>query len=296
MRQVVAEWRGRVPYRQAWEEQRHAVEQLRLGQGPERLWLLEHPPVITLGRGAKPEHVLTPAVEVVETDRGGDVTWHGPGQLVGYPLLDLRPDRCDVGRYLRDLEEVLIRTLARFGVAAARKPGLTGVWVPGAPAGGEIVGCPPPGGEHRRTAGGPDHRAPAVGEHVEHAPPGGQHAEAVDGSQQSAAPHGWAKIAAIGVRMSRWCTMHGFALNVCPELSHFDLIVPCGIRDYGVTSLAQLLDSVPCLEEVAAVVCEEFGVVFGRTIIPLACATSTSGSSYDLSSNCCSSRKQGAQV
>jgi lipoyl(octanoyl) transferase len=169
--------------------------------------------VITLGVKARTDrsHVLATAeslssrgVEVHESGRGGDVTFHGPGQLVGYPILDLRPDRCDVHRYVRDLEEVLIRTAAAFGVEASRAPGLTGVWV------------------------------------------------------------GHDKIAAIGVRISKWITSHGFALNVNTDLSHFDLIVPCGIRDRGVTSLQRLLGRAVGMDSVEHEVIEAFADVFGR--------------------------------
>lgn len=181
---------GTVPYADGLELQRRLVEQRKAGKIPDQLLLLQHPPVITLGVKARSDrsHVLasedllsTRGVEVFESGRGGDVTFHGPGQIVGYPILDLRPDRCDVHKYVRDLEEVLIRTLAGLGLEAERSPGLTGVWV------------------------------------------------------------GREKVAAIGVRIARWITSHGFALNVNTDLSHFDLIVPCGIRDRGVTSLERLL-------------------------------------------------------
>jgi lipoyl(octanoyl) transferase len=141
------------------------------------------------------------------TGRGGDVTYHGPGQLVGYPIMNLRPDRCDVHRYVRDIEEVMIRTAADFGVAAERIPGLTGVW-----AGNEKVG-------------------------------------------------------AIGVRIARWITSHGFALNVNTDLSYFNLIVPCGIQDKGVTSLSRLRGSVIDMRAVAESVMKHFGEVFDRDVM-----------------------------
>ena len=144
---------------------------------------------------------------VVETGRGGDVTYHGPGQLVGYPIFDLRPDRCDVHRYVRDLEEALIRAIRTFGIEAGRVPGLTGVWVG------------PPGRE--------------------------------------------SKLAAIGVRISRWITSHGFALNVATNLDHFHLIVPCGIADRGVTSLEHLLGRRPEMSQVEDAVSEGVASVFG---------------------------------
>jgi lipoyl(octanoyl) transferase len=195
---------GVVPYASALDLQKQKVERRRSGAIPDQLLLLEHPPVITLGvktRNDRTHVVATDAVlrsqeiEVVETGRGGDVTYHGPGQLVGYPILDLRPDRCDVHRYVRDIEEVLIRAAATFGLTAARATGLTGVWV------------------------GPE------------------------------------KLAAIGVRIARWITSHGFALNVTTNLSHFDLIVPCGIPDKGVTSLEKLLGrAIPMVEVENAVI------------------------------------------
>ena len=212
----VSRW-GTVPYRTALERQQDLVRSRQAGDIPDQLVLLEHPPVITVGvsgRG-RPGHVLAPAdrlrehgIEVMEVPRGGDVTYHGPGQLVGYPILSLRPDRCDVHRYVRDLEEVLIRTAARFGVEAGRIDGLTGIWV------------------------------------------------------------GREKLAAIGVRLSRWVTSHGFALNVATDLDHFRLIVPCGLAGYGVTSLARLLGTAPPWAEVEATVATEFARRFDRRLAP----------------------------
>ena len=188
-----------MPYAEALALQRELVEDRRAGRIPDTLLFVEHPHVLTLGvRGdGGRSHILATAealaargVEVHETGRGGDITYHGPGQIVGYPILDLRPDRCDVHRYVRDLEEVLIRTAAEFGVAAHRVDGLTGVWA------------------------------------------------------------GQEKLAAIGVRISRWITSHGFALNVNTDLEYFNLIIPCGIADRGVTSLDRLLGSPVELAEV----------------------------------------------
>ncbi|MDT8339920.1 MAG: lipoyl(octanoyl) transferase LipB [Longimicrobiales bacterium] len=202
---------GRVPYAEALALQERLVAERRAGRAPDTLLLLEHPPVITLGTGSAPGHVLVGAeerarlgVELFETGRGGDVTYHGPGQLVGYPILDLKPDRRDLHRYLRDLEEALIRTVARFGVRAWREEGLTGVWT---------------------DAG---------------------------------------KVAAIGVRVSSgWITSHGFALNVDPDLSHFGWIVPCGIADRAVASLAGLVGRPVPVAEVAPVAARELADVFG---------------------------------
>ena len=176
--------------------------------------LLEHPHVFTLGRGADSSNILadplqlqTNSVEVHETGRGGDVTYHGPGQLVGYPIINLKPDRCDVHRYVRDIEEVLIRTIAEFGVTGARIAGLTGVWV------------------------------------------------------------GNEKIGAIGVRIARWITSHGFALNVNTDLEYFKMIVPCGIADKGVTSLSRLLGHRIDLREVANRAASHFSQVFDRQVV-----------------------------
>jgi lipoyl(octanoyl) transferase len=208
-----ARWLGRLSYDDGLRLQQSAVERLRDTESPEQLLLLEHPHVFTLGRGANAKNILadnemlqTNAVEVHETGRGGDVTYHGPGQLVGYPIINLKPDRCDVHRYVRDLEEVLLRTIAELGVTGSRIQGLTGVWV------------------------------------------------------------GNEKIAAIGVRIARWITSHGFALNVNTDLSYFKMIVPCGIVDKGVTSLSRILNRPIPLRDVAALASSHFASVFGRDI------------------------------
>jgi lipoyl(octanoyl) transferase len=202
---------GIVPYGEALELQRSLVEDRRAGRIPDTLLLLEHPHVLTLGvRGdggrshilVRPEVLAAREIDVCEAGRGGDVTYHGPGQLVGYPILNLEPDRRDVHRYVRDLEEVLIRTAADYGVETGRVPGLTGVWA------------------------------------------------------------GRDKLAAIGVRIARWITSHGFAMNVTTDLAGFDLIVPCGIADRGVTSLARLLGRTVELDDVQRRIVHHFCNVF----------------------------------
>ena len=202
---------GLVPYADALALQKELVEERRHGRIGDVLLLVEHPHVLTLGvRGdGGRSHILAPAetlaargVDVHETGRGGDITYHGPGQIVGYPIIDLKPDRCDVHRYVRDLEEVLIRVVAEYGLAGERVQGLTGVWV---------------GGE---------------------------------------------KVAAIGVRIARWVTSHGFALNVSTDLDYFNMIVPCGIGDRGVTSLAKLLGRPVDRGEVESLIEQRFSEVF----------------------------------
>jgi lipoyl(octanoyl) transferase len=203
---------GVIPYDKALELQRTLVEDRRAGRVPDLLLLLEHPHVITLGakRDAKshliaaPETLKTRQVELYESGRGGDITYHGPGQLVGYPILDLKPDRCDVHKYVRDLEEVMIRAAAEFGVCAGRVQGLTGAWV------------------------------------------------------------GADKLGAIGVRISRWITSHGFALNVTTDLAYFNLIVPCGITSGGVTSLASITGTPVSMADAEDAVARHFFQVFGR--------------------------------
>jgi lipoyl(octanoyl) transferase len=210
-RQIQIRRLGRVTYADSLALQTQLVEQRKAGAIPDQLLLLEHPPVITLGVKTRSDrsHIVASAevleregVDVFETGRGGDVTYHGPGQLVGYPILDLKPDRCDVHRYVRDLEEVLIRTAAAFEIASVRMPGLTGVWV------------------------------------------------------------GDRKLAAIGVRIARWVTSHGFALNVSTNLSHFRFIVPCGLADKGVTSIVELARAPVAMRDVEAAVIRAFCDVF----------------------------------
>jgi lipoyl(octanoyl) transferase len=205
-------WLGRVGYDEGLALQETAVGERVAGRVGDRLFLLEHPHVYTLGRGANSANVLASEEELARlgaglyhTGRGGDVTYHGPGQLIGYPIISLKPDRCDVHRYVRDLEEVLIRTAVDYDVTAERVGGLTGVWV---------------GGE---------------------------------------------KLGAIGVRIARWVTSHGFALNVTTDLDFFGKIVPCGIADRGVTSLERLTGRRIDLEEVGRSVVNNFGAVFERT-------------------------------
>jgi lipoyl(octanoyl) transferase len=204
---------GRIAYAEGLEAQAHLVAERQAGHIPDTLLLLEHQPVFTLGRNARPENMLLSAealrargFDVYETGRGGDVTYHGPGQVVGYPILDLGPDRRDVHRYVRDLEEVMIRTCADYAIAAARVTGLTGTWV------------------------------------------------------------GDAKIGAIGVRIARWVTSHGFALNVSTDLSPFDLIVPCGIRGRGVTSLERLVSRPVEVDEVMTRLADHVADVFARRL------------------------------
>ena len=203
---------GVLPYVRGLDLQRALVEDRQTGRVPDLLLLVQHDHVVTLGSSARRSlanlrvsqtKLRELGVELCEAPRGGDITYHGPGQLVGYPILDLRPDRCDVHRYIRDLEEVLIRTVHAFGVKASRVTGLTGIWV------------------------------------------------------------GDTKLAAIGVRLSRWVTSHGFALNVDTDLNYFNLIRPCGIEGRGVSSLTEVTGTRVSMDAVETVLVREFEQVFG---------------------------------
>ncbi len=198
-----------MPYAAALDLQAALVADRQAGRISDTLLLLEHDPVLTLGRNARRENVLLPedalrarGIALVETGRGGDVTYHGPGQIVGYPIVELPPGRRDVHRYVRDLEEVMIRACADHGVVATRVQGLTGAWV--------------------RDE----------------------------------------KIGAIGVRIARWVTSHGFALNVSVDLAPFDTIVPCGIRGRGVTSLERVLGRPVVADQVLSGLATHFAAVF----------------------------------
>jgi lipoyl(octanoyl) transferase len=202
-------WLGSVDYADCWQLQRELADLRASRQSSDLLLLLEHPPTITLGRGSNPSNVLA-SKEVLESsgialhsiDRGGDVTYHGPGQLIGYPIIDLTNYRRDLHWFLRRMEEALIQTLASFGLEGRRFPPHTGVWI------------------------------------------------------------GDEKVAAIGIKVSRWVSTHGFALNVAPDLGHFDLIIPCGIEEYGVTSMSTASGRIFSVVDVVSAVAHEFDLAF----------------------------------
>jgi lipoate-protein ligase B len=203
---------GRTRYAEAWKLQQQLWDLRARGEAGDLLLFTEHEPVYTIGKGGDADHVLADDAELTRTgaelfriDRGGDVTYHGPGQMVGYPIMDLTA-RPDLHRYLRDLEEVIIRSLSAYGITGVREEGLTGVWV---------------GGE---------------------------------------------KVAALGVKVSRWITMHGFALNVATDLQRFDRIIPCGIFHKGVTSVERLLGRSVPMSDVRRELVRSFGDVFGATM------------------------------
>ena len=206
---------GRTDYKACWDLQRQLFTLRATGQVGDLLLLTEHDHVYTIGKGGDDKHLLAnedelkaKGVSVYHNDRGGDITYHGPGQLVGYPILDLNHHYLDLHRYLRDIEEVVIRTLARYGVKGTRDANYTGVWI------------------------------------------------------------GNDKICAIGVKTSRWITMHGFAFNVNTDVSFFDKIIPCGIFERGVTSLKQVLGRDVNMGDVARTIADEFGAVFHTEMRP----------------------------
>ena len=192
---------GLSPFKEVWDLQKELVKKRQNGQIKDTLILAEHEPVYTLGKNANENHILQNSPRDVKTyqiERGGDVTYHGPGQLVGYPIIDLHNYNKSISCYMRSLEQLIIVTLAEFRVTAERKDGLTGVWV------------------------------------------------------------GDEKIAALGVRVTRWITMHGFALNVSPDLTYYSGIIPCGIFEYGVTSMAKQLTDQVAVDSVKQVLIEKF--------------------------------------
>lgn len=213
MQRILTVELGHTSYGECWELQRRTFALRAAGRISDLLLLTEHDHVYTIGKSGNENHLLAREEElrargitVWFNDRGGDITYHGPGQLVGYPILDLGGYYRDLHRYLRDLEEVVIRSLAHFGITAGRMEGYTGVWV------------------------------------------------------------GQEKICAIGVKSSRWITMHGFALNVATDLSFFDRIIPCGIFEKGVTSMEAVLGRSVRVSDVAKAVREQFGGVFGAVM------------------------------
>ena len=196
---------GNAPYQQTWDMQKEMQSQRINNKIDDTVLLVEHEPVYTFGKNANENHLLQnypEDVKVFHIERGGDITFHGPGQLVGYPIIDLHNYKMSISWYMRSLEAVIINTLNHYGIAAEHKKGLTGVWV----------------------------------------------------KEE--------KIAALGVRISRWVTMHGFALNVNTELHYYDGIIPCGIFEYGVTSMKNLLGTAIKMDEVKKLLIKEFNMVF----------------------------------
>jgi len=193
---------GKSHYNDAWELQKRLQSQRISGQIDDQLLLVEHFPVYTLGKNTPKEHLLTKEsdnISIIQTDRGGDITFHGPGQLVGYPILDLNQYKRSISWYMRELEQLIIDVLKEYDINAGRKKGLTGVWVKGK------------------------------------------------------------KIAALGVRISKWVTMHGFSLNINPDLKYYQGIIPCGISEYGVTSMAKILGkNVPSMMEIKETLVKHF--------------------------------------
>jgi len=196
--------KGLVPYEEAWEYQRKIHASRLAGERGDTLILLEHPPVYTFGKNSDRSNLINARdAQVIQSDRGGDITWHGPGQLVGYPIINLEDHKKSVSWYMRNLEEVIIQTLQTYEIEGGRIPGMTGVWV------------------------------------------------------------GDKKVCAMGVRLSKWVTMHGFALNVRPDMSYFNGMIPCGIKGKGVVSMKELLGREISVDEVTAPLLQAFKSVFG---------------------------------
>ncbi len=194
---------GLCDYQKAWDWQRQLHAARRANDIPDTLLLLQHPSVYTFGKNANKENLIdSKDALVIQSDRGGDITWHGPGQLVGYPIINLKEHKTSASWYMRNLEEVIIRCLKDYDISASRIEKLTGVWI------------------------------------------------------------GNEKIAAMGVRLSRWITMHGFALNIAPDLSYFNGMIPCGIKDKGVTSIKKQLGKEPDFDEVQNCIIEHFKTIF----------------------------------
>ena len=192
---------GLSDYKDTWKLQKKLQSKRILGEIEDHLLLVEHPPVFTLGKNASKQHIINNSedVSIIQTDRGGNITFHGPGQLVCYPILDLNHYKRSITWYMRELEQLIIDVLGEYGIKASRKKGLTGTWVKDK------------------------------------------------------------KIAALGVRISRWVTMHGFSLNINPDLNFYKNIIPCGIKEYGVTSMAKIMgNEVPSMDEVKTKMTKHF--------------------------------------
>ena len=203
--QIIIQDLGQRPYQEVWAYQKKIQSKRIAGEIEDTLLMVEHEPVYTLGKNANENHLLQSrdqSVDVFNIERGGDITFHGPGQLVGYPILDLSHYKKSISWYMRTLEQIIIDTVSEFGIEAKRIKGLTGVWV------------------------------------------------------------GDEKIAALGVRIRRWVTMHGFSINVNTDLTFYDGIIPCGIFDHGITSMEQLLYRPQDMEKIKKVVRSKFGYYF----------------------------------
>jgi len=250
---------GPTPYREAWELQRALAAAVSQGAIPETVVLLEHPPVVTLGRRAEDRELHLPGdaeVEVVETDRGGKSTYHAPGQLVCYPILDLKQHGQDVKRYVRDLERALVGTVGAFGIEAGCIEGLTGVWVQPSAVRGTPLASVPSGNSASSTAsrGERSHRRERSVE------PGSARREP-SAARDGGPPR---KIASIGVHVSRWVTTHGYALNVDLDLEPLTAwITACGLDDAAFTTMARELGRPLTVDEVRTAAADALAEVYG---------------------------------